>query len=365
MDPAGAQSSSRGESHMKALIVDDDVFVRKCIGTLIPWESLGFERILEASNGAAALELALNEKPDVVISDVKMPILNGLEFAKKLREATLDTYIIILSEYSDFEYAREAMNYGVQDYILKPFTKERIAEITDKIRQIVARDEKRRFYNALMADRSHMRALIRDMLDKSDSRRCMELFDSIAGKHINTDDVKRFCLLFIDEMFEQVAVITFRKAELTSLRAQSFARHDALKTAGEIRAFTEELCEKCMELSGAHIKPGESYIQLILDYIDKNYSDPDLSIAKIAEQLHLSPVYVGALFKQHQGVGILPHIHEVRICAAIELIKDLSLSITDISARIGYITPDYFTRIFKKSTGLTPSEYRSMILVSG
>lgn len=348
---------------MKALIVDDDVFVRKFIREMIPWASLGFDQLLEADNGAVALDVAMREKPDLVISDVKMPVLNGLELSQRLRHTMVDTYIILLSEYSDFEYVQKAINCGVQDYVLKPFTKECIAQIIGKIRQIVANHEKKRYYNALMTDRAHMRALIRDMLDRSDVQACRELFDRIANDHIHIDDIKRFTLLFLDELFEQMIKTAFRKSELAELRRVSLARHDGLKRIADLLDFTETLCNECVALNDKHIKPAESYIRMILEYIDQHYADPDLSVAKIAEYLHLSPVYVGALFKQHQGTGMIAHIHEVRICVSMEMIKDLSLSISDISARIGYLTPDYFTKVFKKATGLAPSEYRNMILV--
>ncbi len=350
---------------MKALIVDDDVFVRKCINTMIPWAQLGFDPPFEADNGAAAFEIAMREKPDIVISDVKMPILNGLEFSQKLRSTMVDTYIIILSEFSDFEFAQKAINYGVQDYLLKPLTKELIMQLTEKIRQIVTGYEKKRYYNTLMTDRTHMQAVMSDLLDQTDSDAYKVFFDTIARNQIHIDDIKRFCLLVINVLFEQMSQRAFRKGELSELRRASLAQYDGLKNVDNILAFTETLYRRCIDMLGKHVKPAESYIQLILNYIGKNYADPDLSVTKIADYLHLSAVYVGALFKQHQGVSMLSHMHKVRICAAVELLKNLSLSITEISTQTGYITPDYFTKMFKKATGMAPSEYRNMLFLYG
>ena len=121
---------------MKALIVDDDVFVRKCLLKMLPWQELGFSQVLEATDGTGALKTALNAAPDLLISDVKMPGLSGLQLSEKLRASMVDIYIIILSEYSDFEFVRKALKIDVQDYILKPITKDRLSEITEKIREM-------------------------------------------------------------------------------------------------------------------------------------------------------------------------------------------------------------------------------------
>ena len=133
---------------MKALIVDDDVFVRKCLLKMLPWEELGFSEVLEAADGTSALKTALKTAPDLMISDVKMPGLSGLQLAEELRASMVDICIIILSEYSDFEYVRKALKMDVQDYILKPITRERLAEITEKIREMTAQMERRKTYAA-------------------------------------------------------------------------------------------------------------------------------------------------------------------------------------------------------------------------
>ncbi len=140
---------------MKALIVDDDVYVRLCMLRMIEWQSLGFSQVLEADNGATALEIALREKPDLIISDVKMPILGGLELSKQLHKEMVDTCVIILSEYNDFEFVQKAMGCGVQDYFLKPITRERLAEISERIRQAAVDLKKRTYYTTLVTESTY------------------------------------------------------------------------------------------------------------------------------------------------------------------------------------------------------------------
>ncbi len=347
---------------MKSLVVDDDVFVRMCIKTMLPWSELGFTEVLEADNGATAFEIALSEKPDLIISDVKMPAMSGLELSKKLRDSMVDICVIILSEYNDFEFAQKAMSFGVRDYILKPITRVRLKEMTDRIKELTNDLQKRRYYTSLITDRSRMTVIIRDMISKSDTRACADLLESAATGDIHIDDLNRFYLMFLAELFEQTEATAFRKTELAELRCESLSQFSVLKNKNDMLAFTKEVCKRCVNLGDRQISPTESYVRQILDYIEANYSDPDLSVAKIAEHLWLSPVYTGALYKKYRGKSLISYIHEVRLKHAVELLSDISLNITEISVRVGYVTPDYFTRVFRRLMGMTPSEYQALLL---
>ena len=116
----------------KLLVADDERFVRKGIVCETDWKSLGFGEILEASNGREALEMIRSEKPDLIISDIRMPKMSGIEMLKAMREEKNDTPVIFLTAYSEFEYAREALKLYAFDYILKPFDIDEIDRIASR-----------------------------------------------------------------------------------------------------------------------------------------------------------------------------------------------------------------------------------------
>lgn len=347
---------------MKALIADDDVFVRKCILQMLPWQDLGFSQVLEAENGAAALKTALEETPDLIISDVKMPVLSGLELAEKLRASMVDVCIIMLSEYSDFEFVQNALKLGVQDYILKPITRERLNEICDKIRQAMEELEKKRYYTGLKADHAGVQRLVHDMLENADAGSCAEGFEYMALHQIYIEDLKHFGMLFLDELFSQAREASFQKEELEQLRAAAVSDYAQLKNVADIIRFVKEQCERCTAFCARRAPQSMNYVEQIDGYIEKNYADFDLSVASISDWLHLSPVYTGALYKQHQGKNIIASIHEVRLRHAQELLRDPSITVANVGKRVGYMTPDYFSRLFSASVGMSPSQYRAMML---
>lgn len=114
---------------LRVLLVDDEPFILG-MKELIDWEDEGFEIVGSAADGEEALLFLQNHDADLILADIKMPIMDGLELLRKLRisEKYRDIYFIILSGYADFQYAQEAIKYACNDYILKPVEKEKLVQ---------------------------------------------------------------------------------------------------------------------------------------------------------------------------------------------------------------------------------------------
>ena len=119
---------------LKIFLAEDEVIVRETIKRMIPWEELGFELVGEAADGEMALPLLIRQKPDLLITDIKMPFMDGLTLAKLAKKELPEFKIVILSGYDDFNYAKQAINIGVEDYLLKPITKNALIERISEIR---------------------------------------------------------------------------------------------------------------------------------------------------------------------------------------------------------------------------------------
>lgn len=126
---------------MNLLIADDEMAIRKGMLSL-PWESIGIEKVYEAENGLRAREILQKEKVDIVISDIRMPGLTGLDLAAYVKEDDLDTAVILLTGFSDFSYAQKAIRNEVFDYMLKPL---RPKDILNTVSGVMKRLEQRRY----------------------------------------------------------------------------------------------------------------------------------------------------------------------------------------------------------------------------
>src|SRR5690625_262845 len=131
----------RGLLMNRIVIVDDEQFVRKGIIALVDWEKINYQVVGEASNGEDALDLILEEKPDVVLTDIRMPVFDGLQLIQKIKELAIRVpKFIIISGYNDFEYAQKAVRLGVTDFILKPVDKDEIEKTFVDLTPVIERE---------------------------------------------------------------------------------------------------------------------------------------------------------------------------------------------------------------------------------
>lgn len=131
---------------LRTFLAEDEIVVRENIKKMVPWKQYGFELVGEASDGEIALPLIKKLKPDLLITDIKMPFMDGLTLCKVVKKEFPDIKIVILSGYDDFNYAKEAIGIGVEDYLLKPITKNAFLERLCEIRSRYEHEKSQREY---------------------------------------------------------------------------------------------------------------------------------------------------------------------------------------------------------------------------
>lgn len=131
---------------LKVLLVDDEAPILNNLNRVLPWQDMGMEVAGMARSGMEALRMAEEQPPDLVLCDIRMPVMDGLTFIGKLREMGLESEVLLLSGYQEFDYAREAIRLGVKEYICKPI---HYGELGDKVREIGARIRSRQYKDKL------------------------------------------------------------------------------------------------------------------------------------------------------------------------------------------------------------------------
>lgn len=143
-------SQGRVNGMLKVLIADDEKMICSLISQLLDWNALGYEIVGMAYTGVDAYEMIRKEQPDVIISDIRMPGYDGIELIKRTKEAGIEAEFVMISGFKQFEYAQNAMKYGVKYYLLKPIEEDKLQEIAEEIKDaILSRKQHDHYRNQL------------------------------------------------------------------------------------------------------------------------------------------------------------------------------------------------------------------------
>ena len=539
---------------LKIFLAEDEVIVRETIKRMIPWEDLGFELVGEAADGEMALPLLLRQKPDLLITDIKMPFMDGLTLAKVAKKEIPGLKVVILSGYDDFNYAKQAINIGVEDYLLKPITKnaliERLTEIRSRYEhektqkeyyekfhremQAYEKNSSRDFFEALVSGSMDMMEIYRRSeklgLDivaeaynvliftmnceedfsgqregysewEAESLELLEEFFSentsamlfrcnifsygvlIKGQKETIEENTRSCvseiqrildrkeqkrqwfvaagepverlsqiqksyysasrafsqrylydenILYYDEMasmgkknvteddstyLQKVDVNALNPVILQKflsnglleetenfvkdyfyaigqepLESLVFRNYVTLNVRFSVMSFLKEIgCDtrtleqedtedvlsessKSLENAIAYAKKiisqaialrdqnsgnkNRSILKTAVDFIDSHYMEEDMSLNKAANAANVSANHFSALFSQNMGQTFIEYLTNLRMNKAKEYLRCTSMRSSEIAGEIGYKDAHYFSYLFKKTQGMTPSDYR-------
>lgn len=368
---------------MRVLLVEDETIVRRFIKSLIDWEAYGFTVAGEASNGEEAWTMLSSEPVDIVLTDIRMPVLDGFELIERISEAELPCEVVILSSYDDFEYVRTALKLHVSDYVHKATISE--AELlgclnkakSDWLKrqeQAVAATDREAGGQALSRRGAVAAKLLTMALDSvPDMRYLTQLSEGLAlwnepfqaslayaedGSAMTAFEDGRL-LAFAYEDFrifagkEGVKDFSSRcssEAVVHGERSVAFAEWPAA-----FASLKRELTERLQDL-----RQSRSYhvsIRQAVDYLQEHYMD-ELTLETMSEQVHVSPAYFSRLFQKETGVTFTAYLTNLRLQQAKHLLLHSELPVYEIAERAGYRNTRYFMKLFKETVGYTPTEFR-------
>ena len=496
---------------LKIFLAEDEVIVRETIKRMIPWEELGFELVGEAADGEMALPLLIRQKPDLLITDIKMPFMDGLTLAKLAKKELPELKIVILSGYDDFNYAKQAISIGVEDYLLKPITKnaliERLSEIRSRYEhektqkeyyekfqremQAYEKNSSRDFFEALVCGSMDMMEVykkaeklemmegffsgnplamlfrsnifsygvllkgqkeniekitkecvkkIKGILNRKESKREwflavgqpverlsqikksyqrylydenilyyneMEMMEHRSGQADTNDNaylkkvdvnalnpaiLQKFLSNGLQEETENFVKDYFYAIGQEPMESLVFRNYVILNVRFSVLSFlkslgcdTEEMepenTEEILAESGKNIESAITYakkmisqaitirdqnsgnknrsiLKTAVDFIDEHYMDEDISLNTAANVANVSSNHFSALFSQNMGQTFIEYLTTLRMNKAKELLRCTGMRSSEVAGEVGYKDAHYFSYLFKKTQGMTPSEYR-------
>lgn len=368
---------------LKLLIADDEENIRNGLKNILNWESLGIEICGTASNGKEAYKQIIENQPDLVILDIKMPGLTGIQLLEKLAEyyaqQTVNKFdfkmpsIIILSGFAEFEYAQKAMNAGAKAYLLKPVDEELLEKKVVELSASIRNSTHSAFFSNLRED----------ILQKKS--------DSSEQEFIENDFVQKllFCVETYDkEKLEKNFEFLYKKYGDNSLK-EAQVKKDVISILLNLRNcivekyperdFKEtvklDFVSEMLELDSYNVllehfksvtdnyiecfnsNTSDSMILKVVAYVKTNYNQ-DLKLENLGELFNCNSAYLGKKFKSYTGVPFNTFLDNLRIESAKEKLLNTNLKNYQIAKLIGFNNTDYFFMRFKKNTGLTPKEFK-------
>lgn len=349
----------------RLLIVDDEPIVRNGLMSF-EWGKYGFEAVHACENGRAALEWLTCNRADLVLTDIKMPGINGVELSGKIQELYPDTLVVLLTGYSDFKFAQQAIRTGVFDYLLKPAEDSDIENMLVKARQALQEiGEKQKLPNL-----NEVSGLLRKMIVAANRIQGMqprvmtdalkEILMNIKNAQLHEQQQKQlisFLLSAIETELAKHPMFPFEdwleaKERFTeiNMQAEFYFEPDALYA----------LCESIHDVTRKNsIVKETAKLDEALQYIHENYGSV-LSLDIIADLLDMHPNTFSKWFKDHKGINFLDYVTRYRIDRSKQLLENTDLKAGDIAVRVGFSDVRYFGQVFKKLVEVTPTEYRSL-----
>jgi len=339
----------------KILLVDDEYLEREVLRMILRTKMDQYQVVGEADNGLEALEFIKKNDVDVVIMDIKMPKMTGLESSRLIKEYNPKVGIIIVSAYNDFEFAQHAIKYSVDDYLLKPSRPEHIFEALErtihkiglyKQKKTSKFDDIKNIFSTYCRNGDYIRA-------KNYLRQIkITQFESYE-KEIDVTKTLLECLLAIAEYFQidvekNLQLEIKEKLKVSKSRDQYFMILDLI---------FEEIFDVIIREKRVTYKEEMTYA---LQYIEKHLTK-NLTLESAANYMNISTHYFSKLFKSEVGENFIDYVTDKKVDRAKELIKDTDIPLNSIAFELGFNEANYFSKVFKKKTGITPSQYRKKV----
>jgi two-component system, response regulator YesN len=217
---------------IKLLIADDEAVFRKGLLTSIHWNLYGIHVVGEAKNGQEALEKALTLQPDIILIDIRMPIMDGLSAAKQIRDKLPLAKIIILSGYDDFDYAKQALHIGVNDYLLKPFGADELLELMMRLKEKIIAQQKQ------LEDEIQTRNIMEENILLLQVKLIQTLLNEAYDDDKYIFEEARLIRLNLEGPFYQIIVFNIDDQDLLmenlSYKEKEFIKNSALCIASEV-----------------------------------------------------------------------------------------------------------------------------------
>lgn len=386
------------------LIADDEPKILHGLSQQIQKMDLAIQLVGLARDGLETRDMIQAQRPDILLLDICMPFINGLEMLEELGDDYQGMKVIVITGHEEFEYAKKALELSVHSFLLKPVDIQELRSRLDQAIQELSREQSEARLRRYAADQLlkrkdflsevFLRDVIRDEYTPEEIRLYCGQFDIDPALHYGMTLISGVIEVSenpADELYlryEVEGVIGGKFTLCSHSRLFSDGRGNVIWLYDRHCASNLLLRERLPELLAAKLREPlraenaevpafeslpavyDQLIALVFDssqtsrfvadaqnYIAKAYANPDLTLVEVADVIGITPTYLSRLMKQELGLSFNKYLTKTRINHAVKLMGQ-GLLLKDIALRVGYSSPYYFSTAFKKTLGSAPIEYR-------
>lgn len=355
----------------RVIIADDEALIRAGLFYRNDWSAMGFEVAAMLEDGSDVLKFLETQRADVILTDICMYQVSGLEVAGIIREKYPWMKVVLLSGYREFEYAKEAIRCGVYDYLLKPIDYDMLRTVFGKIKKE-------------LDEAQHEKQLL-DSFGEEEYGQILDLTRMVAGsvmgegeeiwlayarlkpvmhnapKEIREIILKRLLELLKCKLYQiDGALADEFTQKLSELDCTSATEEEKDNDVGKalsvlLSRLNDELVSKNLITAAKNVE--DDCITKACSYISNHLGD-DFTYRDVAEFVHLSPRHFIRRFRNELGETFTDYVFRVRMEGAMRLLEERNILPDDVGTAVGYHDDKYFQQIFKKHTGYTVREYR-------
>jgi two-component system, response regulator YesN len=355
----------------KTLIVDDrDIFLIELKRLKVWGESSGFEITDKANNGGQALELLRKSTYDLVLTDIRMPIVDGLQLLREIKKEKLCPCVVIISEYSEFKYARQGIVLGAFDYLVKPATEESLLELLKRaenyLKSIQSQENSTLMHSNENFEWAYPSAEEKTIINylKNKDTSVIQLFNTtLDNLYVALTDNIIKADIIVKKLYHNIIIAAYEEYKWLNnfIDMHYFEEVDYIHDGAD-NMFKEYYCRKIKYLISFIIKyqpdTTDNNIKDICEYVLNN-PETDLKLKVIAEKFFMNNTYLSNSFAIKAGIHYNDYITMVKMTRAEYLFRNTSLKTFEIGYQIGYRDINYFVKQFKKVYGQSTMAYRN------
>ena len=336
------------------LVVDDEYFSREGLKSIIKEELKENVQVLEAENGIDAKKIVNEYDIDIIFLDLNIPGINGINLCRYIKSKIIDSNIVVTTACDDLSIKNTVIDLNINKYFVKPVRPQKIRSIIRKILNNKNKITRQKYYESYISKlKKH---IINNSYKESINiiKEYLEILSNNDSEQFIKEDLSKF-FEGIENICKSQNIYSDKdiSSKIDLINKDYYNCFLRKNLINELTIIINHIFDSMLK----NEYTTNNYVKETLNYIERNINK-NITLDDASNYVNLSPHYLSKIFKKETGVNFITYLTDRRIEIAKEMLEDENIPISNIAIELSYSKSNYFSKVFKKKVGITPSEYR-------